>query len=100
MRSKQLIAGTILVADDQASNRELLEKVLTSPNGVSAFGELSKVTADLVLPDISMPRMNGIEVCKRIKANPDTCLVPVILITALSEKQDRLEGIKVGADDF
>jgi len=47
-----------------------------------------------------MPRMNGFEACERIKANPDSYLIPVILITALSDKQDRLEGIKASADDF
>src|SRR6202795_1929199 len=47
-----------------------------------------------------MPHLNGFEVCEKIKNNPDTYLIPVIMITALSDKQDRLEGIKVGADDF
>ena len=55
---------------------------------------------DLVLLDVMMPNLNGFQVCQTIKDNPDTYLVPVILITALSDKQDRLEGIKVGADDF
>src|SRR5229473_177320 len=107
-KSTQPITGTILVADDQSSNRELLEellstqgfKVIAVSDGVAALEELARVPADLVLLDVMMPRMNGFEVCERIKANPDTYLVPVILITALSDKQDRLEGIKVGADDF
>jgi two-component system cell cycle response regulator len=47
-----------------------------------------------------MPRMNGFQVCEKIKANPDTYLIPVILVTALSDKQDRIEAIKAGADDF
>src|SRR6202011_2298635 len=47
-----------------------------------------------------MPRMNGFEACEKIKSNPDTYLIPVIMITALFDKQDRLEGIRVGADDF
>lgn len=108
MQSNQPITGTVLVADDQSANRELLEellttqgfKVITAPDGVVALEEMARVQADLVLLDVMMPRMNGFEVCERIKANPDTYLVPVILITALSNKQDRLEGIKVGADDF
>jgi putative two-component system response regulator len=54
----------------------------------------------LVLLDVMMPHLNGFEVCEKIKNNPDTYLIPVIIITALSDKQDRLEGIKVGADDF
>jgi putative two-component system response regulator len=108
VRSSPSITGTVLVADDQPSNRELLEELLTTqgfrvisvPDGASALEQLARVPTDLVLLDVMMPRMNGFEVCERIKASPDTYLVPVILITALSAKQDRLEGIKVGADDF
>jgi putative two-component system response regulator len=62
--------------------------------------QLSIVPIDLVLLDVMMPRLNGFETCERIKANPETYLIPVILITALSDKQDRIEGIKAGADDF
>ena len=108
MQSNQPITGTILVADDQSSNRELLEELLTAQgfkiiavsDGAAALEELARVQTDLVLLDVMMPRMNGFEVCEQIKANPDTYLIPVILITALSDKQDRLQGIKVGADDF
>src|SRR4029077_3652644 len=50
--------------------------------------------------DVMMPLLNGFEVCEKIKSNPETYLIPVIMITALSDKQDRIEGIKVGADDF
>ncbi len=106
--SNQPITGTILVADDQAANRELLEelltaqgcKVITVPDGAAAVEELARTQVDLVLLDVMMPRLNGFEACEKIKNSPDTCLIPVIMITALSDKQDRLEGIKVGADDF
>jgi putative two-component system response regulator len=102
------IAGTILVADDSAANRELLEELLTTqgfrviavPDGALALQELSRTPIDLVLLDVMMPHFNGFEVCQKIKNNPETYLIPVIVITALSGKQDRLEGIKVGADDF
>ena len=102
------IAGTILVADDSAANRELLEELLTTqgfrviavPDGALALQELSRTHIDLVLLDVMMPHFNGFEVCQKIKNNPETYLIPVIMITALSGKQDRLEGIKVGADDF
>jgi putative two-component system response regulator len=108
LQSNQPITGTILVADDQSSNRELLEELLTAQgfkviavsDGAAALEELARVQADLVLLDVMMPRLNGFEACEKIKANPDTYLIPVILITALSDKQDRLQGIKVGADDF
>src|SRR5436309_2651401 len=102
------LSGTILVADDNATNRELLEELLasqgftvvTASDGAAALQKLSNTQIDLVLLDVMMPHLNGFEVCERIKINPDTYLIPVIMITALSDKQDRLEGIKVGADDF
>ena len=107
-QSKQPITGTVLVADDQAANRELLEelltaegfKVITVPDGAAAVEELSRIQADLVLLDVMMPRLNGFEACEKIKNDPETYFIPVILITALSDKQDRINGIKVGADDF
>jgi putative two-component system response regulator len=107
-QSHQSVAGTILVADDQAANRELLDELLTAqgfrvvtvPDGAAAVEELSKTQVDLVLLDVMMPHLNGFEVCKKIKSNPETYLIPVVLITALSDKQDRIEGIKGGADDF
>ncbi len=107
-QSHQPITGTILVADDQAANRELLEELLTAqgctvitvPDGAAAVDQLARTQVDLVLLDVMMPRLNGFETCEKIKNSPDTYLIPVIMITALSDKQDRLEGIKVGADDF
>src|ERR1039458_2621253 len=107
-QAHQPITGTILVADDQAANRELLEELLTAqgctvitvPDGATAVEKLTRTQVDLVLLDVMMPHLNGFEVCERIKNNSDTYLIPVIMITALSDKQDRLEGIKVGADDF
>lgn len=107
-QSDQPIGSTVLVADDSVANRELLEelltaqgcKVITVPDGAAAVEELTRTQVDLVLLDVMMPHLNGFEVCETIKNNPDTYLIPVIMITALSDKQDRLEGIKVGADDF
>ena len=104
----QPLLGTILVADDQVANRELLEELLTAEgfqvitvaDGAAAVEELARTQVDLVLLDVMMPHLNGFEVCEKIKNNPDTYLIPVIMITALSAKQDRLESIKVGADDF
>jgi putative two-component system response regulator len=106
--SHQAITGSILVADDHGSNRELLEELLTAqgfkvvcvPNGAAALEELTRTPIDLVLLDVMMPHMSGFEVCEKIKANSETYLLPVILITALSGKQDRIDGIKAGADDF
>ena len=102
------VTGTILVADDQASGRELLDeflsaqgfKVITVGDGVAALEALTAHPIDLVLLDIMMPKLTGFQVCEEIKSNPETHLIPVILITALSDRQNRLEGIKAGADDF
>jgi cyclic di-GMP phosphodiesterase len=105
---QQSVTGTILVADDQAANRELLEellttqgfKVITVSDGGDVIQELARTQVDLVLLDVMMPCLTGFQACEQIKNNPDTYLIPVILITALSDRQDRIEGIKVGADDF
>src|SRR5437879_10469456 len=107
-KSHQSVTGTILVADDQAANRELLEEllvtqgfnVITVSDGAEVIQELSRTQVDLVLLDVMMPRLTGFQACEKIKNNPDTYLIPVILITALSDRQDRIEGIKAGADDF
>ena len=107
-QSDHQISGTILIADDSAANRELLQELLTTQgltviavgDGAAALKELSRTQIDLVLLDVMMPHLNGFEVCQKIKSNPETYLIPVIVITALSGKKDRLEGIKVGADDF
>jgi putative two-component system response regulator len=107
-QSHQSVTGTILVADDQAANRELLDELLTTqgfrvvtvPDGAAAVEELTRTQVDLVLLDVMMPHLNGFEVCQKIKSNPETYLIPVVLVTALSDKQDRIEGIKAGADDF
>jgi DNA-binding response OmpR family regulator len=106
--SNHSVSGTILVADDQLSNRELLSellttqgfKIITAADGAEALDQLSRVPTDLVLLDVMMPQLSGFEVCEKFKANPDTYLIPVILVTGLSDKENRIEGIRVGADDF
>lgn len=103
-----MMTGTILVADDQASNRELLDELLTTQgfkviavsDGDEALQQLAKTVVDLIVLDVMMPRRNGFEACEEIKSNPNTYLIPVILVTSLSEKQDRIKGIRAGADDF
>src|ERR1700733_13145416 len=95
------ITGTILVADDQEANRELFEELLTAqgskviavPDGEAALEELGKTQVDLVLLDVMMPRLNGFEACERIKSNPKTYLIPVVLLTAIRDKEDRIAGI-------
>lgn len=107
-QSNHPVTGTILVADDQAPNRELMQellvtqgfKVITAADGAEALEEIGRGSIDLIILDVMMPHLNGFEVCEKIKANPETYLLPVVLVTALSDRQDRIDGIKAGADDF
>lgn len=100
--------ATILIADDHESSLLGLEgllllegyKVVTAGDGETALAEFERVRPDMLLLDVDMPKMRGTEVCRRIKSNPETLLVPVVLITALTATQDRVAGIEAGADDF
>jgi putative two-component system response regulator len=100
--------STILIADDDESSLTGLEgllslegyNVVTARDGEMALAEFGRVQPDLLLLDVNMPKLLGTEVCRRIKSNPETLLVPVVLITGLSATQDRVEGIEAGADDF
>jgi putative two-component system response regulator len=99
---------TILIADDHESSLAGLEgllllegyTVVTARDGETALSEFRRVQPDLLLLDVDMPKLRGTEVCRRIKSNPETLLIPVVLITALTATQDRLVGIEAGADDF
>jgi len=100
--------GKILVVDDVAANVDLLKsmlvregyQVVTAADGEQALQMLEETSPDLILMDVLMPKLSGYEVCERIKRNPATRLTPVVLITALNERVDRIEGINAGADDF
>jgi adenylate cyclase len=98
----------ILVVDDNKQNLTILEKaltaaeyeVLTAADGPTALSLIESASPDLVLLDVMMPGMSGYEVCERIRANEATRLLPVVMLTALSEVTDRIRGIQTGADDF
>ena len=98
----------VLVVDDGQANRELIEACLfgvdcvvrTAEDGVSALKAIQASPPDLVLLDVQMPGMDGYEVCRRIKANPASRLVPVVMITSLDETNDRIRALEVGADDY
>ncbi|HXW18540.1 MAG TPA: HD domain-containing phosphohydrolase [Candidatus Acidoferrales bacterium] len=98
----------ILLVDDESAPRSGLEILLrregfdvrATADGASALSQCSEFRPDLVLLDIVMPGLSGIEVCRRIKAAPETRLTPVVLITGLSATADRIQGINAGADDF
>src|SRR6185437_1617730 len=74
--------------------------VLTASNGSAALRVCAAELPDLVLLDVMMPRMDGFEVCRRLKANPRTADIPVVMVTALSDVADRLRGLESGADEF
>lgn len=101
-------SGRVLVVDDVLANVEMLKSllsregytVITASNGQDALEAVTRENPDLVLMDVMMPKVNGYEVCERLKKNPATRLTPVVLITALQEREDKIQGINVGADDF
>ena len=98
----------VLVVDDGAANRELIEACLagvdchvrTAEDGPTALKSVQASPPDLVLLDVQMPGIDGYEVCRRIKANTATRLVPVVMITSLDETNDRVRALEAGADDY
>jgi len=101
-------AAKILVVDDTPANVKLLVDVLdmsgysaaAATNGAEALAKIAEDPPDLVLLDIMMPGMSGYEVCKRVREDPATALLPVVLCTSLDPQQERIKGIEAGADDF
>jgi putative two-component system response regulator len=98
----------ILVVDDQAQNIELLEaylvpqgyEIVKAANGEEALGKLSDNQIDLILLDVMMPGMDGFEVTRRVRQDNTHRLLPIILVTALRDTEDRVKGIEAGCDDF
>ena len=98
----------ILVVDDQPINVQLLKRklerekldVLTANNGLEALEQVRVHKPDLILLDLMMPDMDGIEVCQRLQASSETRSIPVIFVTARSTKESKLEGLNVGAVDY
>lgn len=96
------------MVDDLASNRALLERLLgpwgytvqTAADGHAALESVAAEPPDLILLDVAMPGIDGITVCRQLKDSPATRLLPVILVTGLTDKASRVEGINAGADDF
>lgn len=101
-------SSRILVVDDIEANRDLLEahlisegyQVIAAENGRTALDLVEERAPDLVLLDINMPIMNGYEVCGKLKENDKTRLIPIVMITALKELEDKIRAIDAGADDF
>ena len=101
-------AATVLVVDDEPQNLEVLQgflklegfRVFTAQDGETALLNLPTSQPDLVLLDVRLPGVDGFEVCRRIKNNPATAFVPVVIVTALQGTQERLRGVAAGADEF
>lgn len=102
------MSARILVVDDILPNVKLLEvkltneyyDVITASNGREALERIDQDKPDIVLLDVMMPEMDGFEVCRRVKSNPDTAHIPIIMVTALTDTSDRVRGLEAGADDF
>ncbi len=102
------MTARILVVDDIKANVKLLEvrllaeyfEVLTAYSGRDALEACENGRVDVVLLDVMMPEMDGFEVCRRIKADPATAHIPVVMVTALGQAEDRVRGLEAGADDF
>jgi len=102
------MTARILVVDDDAANVKLLEArlsaeyfdVVTAYNGADALTLCERAECDIVLLDIMMPELDGFEACRKLKSNPLTHHIPVVMVTALDQPADRVRGLEAGADDF
>ncbi|MBL7175835.1 MAG: response regulator [Desulfobacteraceae bacterium] len=99
---------TILIVDDEEKNIKLLKAMLISENyqvfgalsGVEALKMVEDISPDLILLDVLMPKMDGLEVCMKLKQDEKTRMIPVVIITALMENEHRIRAMEAGADDF
>jgi diguanylate cyclase (GGDEF)-like protein len=107
-RDEVLRKNKILVVDDVAVNVQLLTTyltsvgydVLTARDGEEALERVAATQPDLILLDVMMPKLNGFQVCERLKSDPATKVIPVIMVTALNEIEDKIKATESGADDF
>jgi len=97
----------ILVVDDEAINLKLVSRllemegyeVITAQSGEASLRLIEQTPPDLALLDVMMPDMDGYELCRRLRQNPLTAGIPIVMLTALVDENDRLKGIEAGADD-
>ncbi|MBV6657814.1 MAG: PleD family two-component system response regulator [Devosiaceae bacterium] len=102
------MTARVLVVDDIVANVKLLEarlkaeyfEVLTATSGFEALDIAAKADCDIIILDVMMPGLDGFETCRRLKANPATAHIPVVMVTALDQPSDRVAGLQAGADDF
>lgn len=97
----------VLVVDDEEFNRDLLEAILVTQyevimacDGYEALIKVNQEPIDIILLDIMMPGLDGYEVCRQLKEKKETSFIPIVMVTALREKEDRIKGLEAGADDF
>ncbi|MCL4536313.1 MAG: response regulator [Nitrospirae bacterium] len=98
----------ILIVDDEEANLKYMSTLIsrygyifdTARNGIEAIEKTKKINPDIILLDILMPEMDGIEACKRLKEDPETRHIPIIVLTALEDKETKIESLKAGANDF
>ena len=106
--NKMNTPAKLLVVDDTPKNVKLLADILTArgynvvtaASGAEALSQVEAERPDLVLLDVVMPEMSGYEVCRKLRSNPATQLLPVVMVTALDPGEERIKGIEAGADDF
>lgn len=99
---------TVLVVEDEPAQREVIAynlqsegfRVLTAADGEAALQSVDEDPPDLIVLDWMLPRVSGIEICRRLKSRPDMRAVPVIMLSARSEEGDRVRGLETGADDY
>lgn len=102
------MSSTVLIVDDEYSGRETLQSVLEgegynlimAENGPQAIEKAKTLLPDVILLDVMMPGMTGFEVCERIRNDPEVAEIPIIILTALDDRESLLTGLKAGADDF
>jgi class 3 adenylate cyclase/CheY-like chemotaxis protein len=100
--------GLVLIVDDEEPNRMLLRdpleahgyEIIEAENGEQALQKVEQRPPDVILLDVMMPRMDGFEVCRRLKNDARTAHIPILIVTALSERMERMKGIAAGASDF
>ena len=100
--------GYVLIVDDEEPNRALLRdpleaqgyEVAEAENGQQALDSIAGRPPDVILLDVMMPLMDGFELCRRLKSSEETAAIPILMVTALSDRKERLMGIKAGANDF
>ena len=98
----------VLIADDEERIRSLFHRVLSAdghdvvlaPDGASALAAIHRQRPDVVLLDVAMPLVDGLEVCRQLKADPATRLTPVVLVSGQTDVADRINGIEAGADEY